>query len=517
MIAVLSSSCARENLASRLDYVGPARESNAADQPVASMPQPIPESGPVDLTITGAILMAVENNREFAVSRCNPAITRTSEDVERAAFDPTLSTEWSRRRTVTDQSALVDGDAERTTADSDSGSIGLDTFFPTGTTIALEGRAELDDDENNTSSTSLSITQSLLNGAGLGVNLASLRQARLDSRASEYELRGVAETLVADVEKTCWDYVLALRQIEIYTDSLKLAEQQQTETQERVTVGKLAETELAAARAEVALRREDLINARSSLTKTRLQLVRLLNLPGPDPWNREITVSTAPTVPENALDGVALHVAVANRMRTDLNQARLDIQHGELEVVKTRNGLLPRLDLFITLGSTGYANSFGGSVEDMDGDSYDTLLGLQMEVPIGNREARARDRRAELSLDQSKIALENMAQLVEVDVRSAHVDAESTKEQIAATAATRKLKEETLRAETEKFRVGKSTSFLVAQAQRDLVSSQISEVQAVIAHLEALVELYRLEGSLLERRGISCPGGEPVVAGEPRN
>jgi outer membrane protein TolC len=50
----------------------------------------------------------------------------------------------------------------------------------------------------------------------------------------------------------------------------------------------------------------------------------------------------------------------------------------------------------------------------------------------------------------------------------------------------------------------------VAQAQRDLLQSQIDEVAAVVNHLKALVELYRQDGSLLERRGIAAPGQEPV-------
>ncbi len=45
-------------------------------------------------------------------------------------------------------------------------------------------------------------------------------------------------------------------------------------------------------------------------------------------------------------------------MRPDLNQARLLIRRGELDVVRTRNGLLPRLDAFITYGKTGYARTF---------------------------------------------------------------------------------------------------------------------------------------------------------------
>ena len=47
----------------------------------------------------------------------------------------------------------------------------------------------------------------------------------------------------------------------------------------------------------------------------------------------------------------------------------------------------------------------------------------------------------------------------------------------------------------------------MAQAQRDLLASQIAEVQAVVNQLSALTALYRLDGSLLERRGIAVPGG----------
>jgi len=115
----------------------------------------------------------------------------------------------------------------------------------------------------------LSVTQALLNGAGLDVNLADLRQARISSRESAYELRGFAETLVSQVEQTYWDYALAERQIDIYIESLKLAQMQKGDTEEMIRIGYLPESELAAAQAEIALREEGLINARSTLEKTR--------------------------------------------------------------------------------------------------------------------------------------------------------------------------------------------------------------------------------------------------------
>jgi outer membrane protein len=173
--------------------------------------------------------------------------------------------------------------------------------------------------------------------------------------------------------------------------------------------------------------------------------------------------------------------------------------------------LLPQLDFFITLGKTGFADSFGKSWHRTTSDNdYDSVAGLTFELPPLNRGAQARNARAMLNRNQSKLALSNLAQTVEVDVRDAYIEIERSREQVAATAATRRLQEESLRAEREKFRVGKSTSLLVAQAQRDYVSSQINEISAIITYLKSFTEFYRFEGTLLERRGIVSPGREPV-------
>jgi len=475
----------------------------------------LPETGPLELTVEKAILASLQNNRSLRTERLSPAIRRTYVDQERAAFDPVISAEISKERTKTEGST---GSRSDSTADTLGGGASVSAFLPTGTSVTADAEGEkldssLYSDEASSATLGLTVTQALLNGAGVRANLASLRQARLDTFRSQWELRGFTEALVAEVETTYWDYVLAERQIQIYTDSLELAEKQLGETRERIKVGGLPETELASAQAEVAGRREQLINARSALVKTRLRLLRLLNPAGDSLWSRSVTPKTAPEVPEATLDSIEKHVQVALRMRPDLNQAMLDIERGRLDVVKTRNGLLPKLDLFVSLGRTGYASSFGDAVEDLDGDSYGTRLGVLFEVPLGNRDARARHARAWLSLDQTRMAVANMTQLAELDVRTAHVEAGRAREQITATAATRKLKEEVLRSETEKFRVGRSTSILVAGAQRDLVVSRIAEVEAIIGYLKALIDLYRLEGSLLNRRGIQVQDAPSAISG----
>ena len=98
-------------------------------------------------------------------------------------------------------------------------------------------------------------------------------------------------------------------------------------------------------------------------------------------WQREVHTETLPEIPELPDETIDDYVRHAMRMRPEINQARLAVQRNDLEIVRTRNGLLPRLDLFITLGRTGYADSFGESWRDFaSGNSYDVLGGLALEI-----------------------------------------------------------------------------------------------------------------------------------------
>ncbi len=524
---LLLCSCASQYQENYSNNVEPSPKVVTPEQPPESLPGGPADAndadvakGPLTIGIHEAILLAMENNQSLIVERMNPEIQRTFVQEELAVFDPLISPEVSSRRTVGDRLSRAGfTTTESQIVDSVTGSITLAKLFPTGTALDFEAGTSYTDsslysDTFTSNRIGVSVTQALLRGMDVRANMARVNQARLDTLISEYELRGFTEIVLDQVESKFWDYALAQRQIEIYTDSLKLAEKQMTEAEERIIIGDLAETELAAAQAEVALGRENLINARSTLAKERLGLLRLLNSSGGIDWNRDVNLQYDTTLPDFQLDDVDQHVQVALRMRPDLNQARLQIKRGDLEVVRTKNGLLPKMDTFISFGKSGYANTFDRALNNIDEDSYDVTWGLAFEDSPMNRSARARYTRAVAGKQQLQKALENLSQLIQIDVRSAYIEVTRAQEQISATTATRNFQEEKLRAETEKFRVGKSTSLLVGQAQRDFVASQIAEIQAVANYLKALVTLYRLEGSLLQRRGLAAPGSEPVTLNE---
>jgi outer membrane protein TolC len=463
-------------LAHRLP-AGEATETSAAGKPLV-------------LTVAQSVAMAFENNISFRAERLQPPIQKEYEEVERAVFDPRLAAAVAAED--------VSGDNDGHTVEAEAG---VSQYFATGTTaevVASADDAKDDGDTERTASLDVQVTQALLRDRGREANLVRLRQAVIDTRVSQHELRAVAETLLAGVELAYWECVLAREKIGIYTRSLAVAEQQIKEVREKIGVGKLAELELAASEAEVASKREQLITARGDLAKRLLDFRRLVN-PNGGQWTRELSLLDPPEQPDVVLDDVAAHVQLGLRNRPDLLQAQLQVSRGELDVVGTRNGLLPRLDLFVRLGGTHYAESFSDLDRNHD---VRATVGLTMDLPFGLREEKARHRIATLSLEQTEMALTNMKQLVQYDVRAAYVAVGVAREQIVATAATRKLRQDTLTAEQEKFRVGTSTTLQVAQAWRDLTASQINEVEAVIGLRKAMIVLYRLEGTLLSRRGI---------------
>jgi outer membrane protein TolC len=487
---------------------------HAVPSPQAQEPPP----ASLDLSLRDAVLFSLENNPSLRAQRHAAAASATAADEAVAEFLPTFEAGAEASRT-----------AQRAdTYDTASASAGISERLPTGTTLsatanAAHDRAPAAGTDPYSAGLDLRLTQSLLKGGfHIGANLASVRKARLDVIISQHELKGFTETLVYNVETAYWNYYLAVRQLDIYRESLRLSEENLENTRQRIRVGSVPEIELVAAQAEAAQRREALIGAEGDTETSRLRLVQLVNpkLSGQAGafWDLPVTLKDSPSSPDFNLDTVVSHVALGLKSRPDLAQARLSLEKGELEVVRTSNGLLPKLDVFIALGATGYANSFGTAAGNIFDEKTRLTGGVTFTWPLGSVAERAQSRRAGYSRMQLEEALRNMELTVELDIRTAYVAVQRSRARIAASAETARLQEENLRAEQQKFGVGRSTSFAVAQAAQNLLEARLAEAQSVVDYLTAILDLYKQEGTLLERRGVetvSEPSAESAGRGSP--
>lgn len=462
--------------------------------------------GRLDLSVEQAAFMALRHNSDLRVRQINPIIAGTFEMIERGVFDPEL---FAEMRYEHERFTEISRDTGKSDTGSESVAVisgGVRKQLPIGATVEAtveQSRDDSDEDsEDHSTRLGLSITQSLLRGFGPAVNLVSLRQAELESAASLYELRGYAEALLAETEIAYWDHVLAVEKIRIFENSLDVARKQLNDVEQRIDVGMLPKIEAAAAKAEVARREQDLINARSDLDKQRLRLLRLILPRANADTVIRINSITDPRTDARAITDLAERLALAEKSRPDLNEARLRLDRNRLEVIKTRNGALPKLDLFMALGKTGYGDTFLESARSLGDDTFDFTAGVRLSHFPDNRTATAWDTAARATREQAARAVENLRRIVDLDVRLAVTEVERARLQIAASGRTHQFEKETFRAEKERFDVGASTALLVAQAQRDLLASRIAEVEEIVGYRKALVELYLAEGSLLERRGV---------------
>lgn len=466
------------------------------------------ENASFSISLKNAVEMSLSNNIALNMEKIDPEIYETTVEQAKSEFDTNIS-------------------ASISASDKKSKSINANDFIGSnssnGTTASIEAekksasgvKTSVNTSLNRTRTTShsslyaarigIDVTAPLMRGAGKEVNLVSLRKAELDLDWSKYELYGYILDFVAETERKYWQYYLSVEQLEIVKESLELAKQQRDETLKRINVGKIAESELAAADAEVALCQEDLINAESNVVSSAISLLRNINCDTENFWRKRPNLISEPKLREIDQYDFNLEDCIADAllMRPELRQAELLLRKNELDIVSTKNGMLPKLDFFISLGKTGYSKSFKESEPSFrHKEPFDSSVGLNYELNRHRRGEKAKYDKAKLNLKLQKESLKNLEQLIKEDVIKAYIEIKRTKEQLAATTATAQKQSEKLRVENVKFDVGKTTAFQVAQAQRDLTAAKIAQVKAIIDYTVSKSVLLRSTGLLLKFRGI---------------
>lgn len=551
LVAMLAG-CAHTETSWTPETVAPPPLAKAAIEAPASLESraeslalPAELSGPVTLTRDGAILTTLLNNRRIEVARFGPEIDATYIDENRAVFDPRLLAQISRGRgtrqslgfsstgtatsggttaskqltpdNVADLLASVqrlnesidalNGDNDSTVV-GNSGSVEVQQFLPTGTLLFLTGAGTtLDHNPGGDSSQhtwTAGVSQPLLRGAGMETNLAALRQARNIAAQSEHEFRRAVLDVVRETERAYWELALAKEVLAIRAFGVTLANDQMKREEELESVGKALGGDVMTARAERLARQADLVDAQAALKSQSIELIRLMHPESAPRWEVGFEPQDEAEVVEVALNADESE-DLALLYRPELAQARLTLANLELDVVRTRNGRLPQLNLVGEYeGASGGESATSSNTSSSDEDTYS--VGLQFEMALFNRAERARHLRAQLSQERGAGYITQLEEEIAADVRQAMVEVERQWERLAATAEAVLSRREAVRVIEGRHEVGKATNLDVLQVQRDLIQSQVDDATARVRYIEALTELYAAEGTLLERRGIALDG-----------
>jgi outer membrane protein len=423
---------------------------------------------------------------------------------------------------------------------------GVQQGFWTGTTVSLGMSSVFDSNQNaltalynpiDTAQASLTITQNLLNGFGLAVNKRAYHEARNNLKVGDLTIKNQAITTVAGVVNLYWDLVTFNNELKVSQETLQLDTQLYEDNKKRADLGAVAPIDIIQAEADMKRAQQDVVQHESQVLQQEMILKNYITRSGLD----TPAVATARIIPTDHIDLPAQEavipwqdlVAEAIAHRPEIEQNQIALENSRLELLGTKNALLPTLSVSATLANSGQAgsvNSLGvvpilNSNQQVTGyrplaasDVNSFLLGgygtalsqvfarnfpnynvaFTLTVPIRNRSAQADHITAELNYRQSEIQDHQLHNSIKLAVMNNWTALRNARAAYDTSVVARKLADETLAGTRRKYELGTSTILDVVIAQRDDTTSRLSEVDALNQLQHARTSMDQALGKILD-------------------
>jgi outer membrane protein TolC len=366
-----------------------------------------------------------------------------------------------------------------------------------------------------------SLQQPLLAGFGFGPNLRYLRIAKNNKKISDIAFKDQIIATVTQIENIYWDLVSAYEQTRVNEQSSAFAQQTFDNAKKQFQLDSVPEMDVMRAEAEVSKRDQELTVARTSLQFQETLMKNAITRSLEDPMleaMRVIPTDRTQDALAEAVSSIQDLTASALQSRPELAESDIDLANRRISRQAARNALLPSLSLVGFWGSSGLAGplnpacvscttsvpgSFGGALQNAFNDSSpDYYVGLNLNLPIRNRVAKADQYRSELEYRQAELRREQLKKQVRIEVRNAQYALEQTAARVQAARKARDLAKRTFEITQKEQDLGAGSSYQTLAAQRDLALAELDLVSAMTAFEKAKVELDRATGTTLEHNGI---------------
>jgi outer membrane protein TolC len=366
--------------------------------------------------------------------------------------------------------------------------------------------------------------QQLLAGFGFGPNLRYLLIAKNNKKISDIAFKDQVIATITQIKNIYWDLVDAYQQAQVNEQSLAFAQQSFDNAKKEFKLESIPEMDVMRAEAEVSKRDQDLTVARTSLQLQELLIKNALTRSLDDP-----VLEAVPVVPTDHLQptetvttgDVQQLIAEALQERPELSESDVDLINRQISRKAARNALLPSLSLVGFYGGSGLAGplnpiynlptpnvstvptDFPGAIENaFNNSSPDYYIGVNLNIPIRNRVAKADQYRSELEYRQAELRREQLRKQIRIEVRNAQYALEQTGARVGAAKKARDLAQRTFEITQKEQTLGAGSSFQTMASQRDLAVAELDLVTAMTTYEKAKVELDRATGTTLEHNGI---------------
>lgn len=543
----------------------------AAQDPISKVDLPprvgIAEGAPRPLTLDEAIRLTLESNNDVAIARLERDAARESVNAAVGVFDPRLFPSLSFQKSTTASASAIGGAVNGALEQNQFfAGVGMDGRSPwAGGRYSLDITSTRVETANQfarlnpqyPTAIGVSFTQPLFRGRTID---PERRQIEIARRATDLTDAGLAQVVTEQltlVEEAYWNLVFAARNLEVQAQALAQARAQVRSNERQAQEGTLAPIDVVEAETQVANFRQNVASAQQALTEAENRLKSLiLARRDAELWNQALAPADVADRPVPRI-GLEEALRLAMERRPELRALETARAQNEIDRRFFADQAKPQVDLVGTytlsglagapLASSGsplggtdaailarlnelsvlaglvpveppppsgstvpdfFRGAYGQSLSNLFARRFPTaLVQLQMELPFGNRTARANVARAEIEAEQIARQRQRLEQAIEVEVRNALQAVRSSQERLDAAASAQRSAQEQYESERRRFESGLSTVFLVLERQTALVNAQARELRARADLNQAISLLDRAIGGTLERHGVAVAAG----------
>jgi len=383
------------------------------------------------------------------------------------------------------------------------------------------------------SSLNLSVTQPLLRNFGMNSAKRALKLQLLTTDSDEAQALVDASNTIAQVEDSYWNLVAAWRNVAIQEEALKEAATQEQSVVRIARRGAVAPVTAVEAESQVSKFQSDVFSALETVSRLENQLKSLIVSDPDDPIWRANLVPSSPVQQLPAEQDLSAIVNLAARYRPEVRQAQDQIRQAGVDRAYAKNQLLPQADLAVQYASNGFAGllapvpsfeangcalptggcptpppetqgKMGKATANMWAWRYPSFnISFNVNIPLENSFARGLKQVADQEEQQASIEAQGLDQRIASEARDALQGYQSALSRLYAASQSRESAEAVYASEVRKFHDGTSTTFLVLQRQVQLAAARGRELQAQTDLNKAVVELQRVEGTILEANGVN--------------
>ncbi len=458
--------------------------------------------------LVDCILYSLKNNKDILIKKIEPKLKEDDVKIAKAAFEPTLTSEFNVHDNTEIASSLLEG-AEKFNSQDTNFNVGVSGKLTTGTKYNVEFLNERYKSDSEyqiynpyyAAEPKITITQPLFRNFGVAVNTADIMIAKNNQMVSGENLANTVMEIISKAKTAYYNYIFYLEKYAIDKLSLERANNLLEINKARYAKGLISSVDLLETEAAAAEREKTVLSAEASLKKAEDDLKLVTGLvDDPEVWNAKIEMIDSPEFVQQEVD-LLKSLQGAFEYRPDYKAELISLKNRDIKITKEKNTLLPSLDLVGSFGLNGLGKDYQSALGKVNSDYQDLSVGVKFSLPWGGAE-RAKYDQSKLEKAQALLTFKQLEQNIILDVRDKVRLAKTQYRQVEVAKLSKEKEAQNYEAQKERYSTGHVSTHDILDYQDKLSQSELDYIQALIDYNISLINLDKSVGITLAKNDI---------------